>query len=157
MVRRYDKPGKLMSRTFLHENCLPDERFTNVVNAGREIRARALVCLFRTRTSVFGVALEGSARCRRVEEHQPGISFWKAVTHRAAFTLSCDADPALPPYAHARPPDVDIALRSRPKRHLIEYVVHAVRAAYTLCIGANPLRGATVVRGDRTRCSTGEA
>ena len=69
MVRRYDKPGKLMSRTFLHENCLPDERFTNVVNAGREIRARALVCLFRTRTSVFGVALEGLARCRRVEEH----------------------------------------------------------------------------------------
>ena len=82
---------------------------------------------------------------------QSGISFWKAVTHRAAFTLSCNADPALPPYAHTHPPDMDIALLSRPKRHLIEYIVHAVQAAYTVCIGANPLRGATVVRGDRGR------
>ena len=58
---------------------------------------------------------------------------------------SCGVDPVIPPYARQSQPDVDIALLSRPTWHLIEYVVHAVRAAYTTCIGANPLRGATVV------------
>lgn len=54
------------------------------------------------------------------------------VAHGTALTLFCEEGP--PIYARPSQPDIDIALLSRPTRHLIRYVVNVVQAAYTMCI-----------------------